>query len=66
MIVYALNLEIVRMITKREELKLTGLRIEPSSLRALAQLARNDPERATVSTLIRRAVREYLERQAKK
>jgi hypothetical protein len=53
------------MSAKREELKLTGVRIEPSSIKALEDLAKNDPERVTVSTLIRRAVREYLERQGK-
>jgi len=55
-----------RMSAKREELKITGVRIEPSSLKALEELVKNDPERATVSTLIRRAVREFIERQGKK
>jgi len=50
---------------EREDLELTGVRIEPSSLRALQEIAENDPERATVSTLIRRAIREYLQRQGK-
>jgi len=51
--------------TKREELEMTGLRVEPSYLKALKELAASDPERATVSTLIRRAIREYLQRQGK-
>jgi len=50
---------------KREDLKLTGIRIEPSYLKALGELSKDDPERATVSSLIRRAVREYLERNGK-
>jgi len=55
------------MSAKRPDLELTGVRLDPSHLKALKELAEKDPdpERVTVSTLIRRAVREYLERQGK-
>jgi predicted DNA-binding ribbon-helix-helix protein len=50
---------------KREKLKMVGVRIEESFWAALEEIALADPERATVSTLIRRAIREYLQRQGK-
>lgn len=50
---------------EREELKLIAVRIEPAHDALLEELAAADPERATVSVLIRRAIREYLQRQGK-
>jgi hypothetical protein len=50
---------------KREDLEQVAIRIEPSHRQMLEELAADDPERATFSTLVRRAIREYLQRQGK-
>jgi hypothetical protein len=52
-------------VVEHEELKLVAVRIEASYHDLLAEVAADDPDRATVSTLIRRAIREYLQRQKK-
>jgi hypothetical protein len=50
---------------KHEGLKLVAVRIESSYHKLLTEVAKDDPDRASVSTLIRRAIREYLQRQKK-
>jgi hypothetical protein len=50
---------------KRTEMVLKAVRIEKVYLRLLAEMAQEDPDRATVSTLMRRAIREYLQRHGK-
>ncbi len=49
----------------QEKTKLIAVRLELSYCKALDSLALADPERTTVSTLVRRAIREYLQRQGK-
>lgn len=44
---------------KLEETRLVAVRLPKSYVRLLDEIALADPERATVSTVIRRALREY-------
>jgi hypothetical protein len=50
---------------RQEKTKLIAVRVEESYCKLLDKIALADPERATVSTLVRRAIREYLQRQGK-
>lgn len=50
---------------EHEETEVVGVRVERSYVSSLKELAAADPDRATVSVLIRRAIREYLQRQGK-
>ena len=50
---------------EREDMEPLAIRCDSSYVRALEEIATADPERATVSTLVRRAIREYLKSQGK-
>jgi hypothetical protein len=48
-----------------EQTKMISVRVDRSYVKMLDELALADPERATVSTLVRRAIRQFLERAGK-
>jgi hypothetical protein len=50
---------------QREDLRLIGLRVDGEHYRLFEELASEDPERLTAAGLIRRAMREYLQREKK-